>query len=312
MDILFYGYQNNAQVWADALARHLPQARVRVWQAGDDAAAYAVVRNPPAAMLQPRPGLKAIFNVGAGVDALVALMRSAAVSLPAELPLIRLDDAGMAAQMAEYVSHAVLHFFRDFDAYAHQQSQACWAPLPMRRREDFSIGMMGLGVLGAHLAAALAAAGFPVRGWSRTYKQIEGVQSHAGPEGLDRFLGGLSVLVNMLPLTRDTENLLDRALFAKLPRGAYVVNVGRGAHLVEDDLLDAIRSGHLAGARLDVCRVEPLPPEHPFWREPRIGITPHISASIVMEDSVAQIAAKIRALEAGQAVAGIVDRTLGY
>lgn len=313
MDILFFGYQDGAQVWIDELARHLPQARVRRWQEGDDAAAdYAIVRNPPAAMLQARPGLKAIFNLGAGVDALVALLHSEAVSLSPELPVIRLDDAGMAIQMTEYVHHAVLHFFRDCDAYARQQTQAQWAPLPPRHRQDFSVGIMGLGVLGTHAAQTLAAAGFPVRGWSRTRKKIDGVTSYAGPPGLDQFLDGLSVLVNMLPLTPDTENILDRTLFAKLPRGAYLVNVARGAHLAEEDLLDAISSGHLAGARLDVCRTEPLPTEHPFWREPRIGITPHISASIMMKDSVAQIVAKIRALESGQVVAGIVDRALGY
>lgn len=313
MDILFYGYQDQTQTWIDALSQRLPQARLRLWQAGDDGAAdYAVVRNPPAAMLRPRAGLKAMFNLGAGVDGLLGLLRREGVDLPPEVVLIRLDDAGMAEQMTEYVSHAVLHFFRGFDLYAAQQSRAQWAPLPSRRKQDFAVGIMGMGVLGAHIARALAGSGFPVRGWSRTARRIEGVPSYAGSAGLAQFLDGLSVLVNMLPLTAETENILNRSLFSMLPRGAYLVNVARGAHLVEEDLLAAIGSGQLAGARLDVCRVEPLPADHPFWREPRISITPHISANIVMEDSVAQIAAKIHALESGLAVAGMVDRQSGY
>lgn len=313
MDILFYGYHDSAQIWLDNLSQCLPEAKLRIWEHGDDAAAdYAVVRNPTAQLLQPRPGLKAIFNLGAGVDGLLDRLKTAQITLPPSVQLIRLDDAGMALQMTEYLSHAVLHFFRDFDSYARQQQEACWRPQPSRCREAFPVGILGLGVLGQHAATALLAAGFPVRGWSRGRKQCDGVVSYAGEAELSQFLGSLSVLVNMLPLTPDTENKLNRTLFAQLPRGAYVINVARGAHLMEADLLAAIQCGHLAGARLDVCRVEPLPAEHAFWREPRISITPHISASIVPRDSVLQIAGKIRAIEAGQAVGGVVSMTQGY
>lgn len=314
MKILFYGYNDHAQVWLDGLSRLLPGTQLRMWQEGDDAPAdYIVVRKPPTEMLQPRDGLKAIFNIGAGVDALIsALSRTGLVPTQHGVMIVRLDYEAMAHQMTEYVTHAVVHHFRGFDEYARQQARACWNTLHGRRKEEFHVGILGLGTLGTHTGKALAATGFPVRGWSRSRKQVDGVPSYAGATEFDGFLDGLSVLVNMLPLTPATENILDRNVFAKLPRGAYVVNVGRGAHLVEEDLLAAVQGGHIAGARLDVCRTEPLPADHPFWSDPRISVTPHIASSIVLEESVKEIAEKIRALEMGQSVSGVVDWAFGY
>lgn len=313
MDILFYGYGDNAPLWLNQLAAELPAARLRLWQPGDDARAdYAIVRNPPAELLRPREGLKAIFNLGAGVDALIGTLAAAPFHLPDNVKLVKLDDAGMAPQMAEYVLHAVLAHARRADDYARQQADRQWRQLEARNRKGFAVGIMGLGVLGAYVARTLASVGFAVRGWSRTSKQIEGVESFAGISELDRFAAGSNVLVNLLPLTPDTANILNRKLFFKLPKDAYAINVGRGQHLVEEDLLEAVRCGHLAGARLDVFRQEPLPADHPFWSEPGISITPHVSALTVKEDSLAQIADKIRMLEAGRAISGIIDRTRGY
>jgi len=154
--------------------------------------------------------------------------------------------------------------------------------------------------------------GFPVRGWSRSAKDIPGVDCYAGMEALDDFLRGTRVLVSLLPLTPETNNLLDRRRLATLPQGAYLINVARGAQVAEPDLLTLIRSGHIAGATLDVFRHEPLPAPHPFWNEPRIALTPHISALTVRHDAVRQIAAKIGALEDGEPVDDLVDRQLGY
>jgi glyoxylate/hydroxypyruvate reductase A len=159
---------------------------------------------------------------------------------------------------------------------------------------------------------ALRQLGFPVRGWSRTAKDIPGVACYAGMESLDAFLSGSQVLVSMLPLTPETNNLLDRARLSKLPEGAYLVNVARGAQVAEPDLLALIRTGHIAGATLDVFRNEPLPAPHPFWSEPRITITPHISALTIREEAVRQIAHKITLLEQGEHVADVVDRKRGY
>ncbi|GAA4033034.1 glyoxylate/hydroxypyruvate reductase A [Actimicrobium antarcticum] len=309
MQILFYADGGAADQWLAELHKALPLADVRVWSEGDSAPAdYAVVWKPPAAMLQGRTGLKAIFNLGAGVDAILQL----GDALPAGVPVIRLDDAGMAIQMAEYVTHAVLRYFRRFDEFNAQARDHQWRFLKPRRKEDFSVGILGMGVLGARIADALAHFDFPLRSWSRSRKEIPGVHSHAGAEELDDFLAQSQVLVCVLPLTAETTGLLDRATLALLPKGAYLINVARGAHVVERDLLDLLEDGHLAGATLDVFRDEPLASDHPFWNEPRITITPHIAALTLRGDSVRQIAAKLKQMERGQPIAGLVDRTKGY
>lgn len=192
------------------------------------------------------------------------------------------------------------------------QQAKIWRFLKPFDRDAFVVGVLGLGVLGTHIARTLAGFGFPVRGWSRSAKSVEGIDCRAGADALPGFLAGTRVLINVLPLTADTENVLDAALFDQLEAGAYLVNVARGKHLVEDDLLAAVARGQIAGAALDVFRTEPLPADHPFWTEPRIRITPHISALTLREVSIAQIARKIRALEAGEPIAGIVDLQRGY
>lgn len=313
MHILLCSAGGDQSRWLSDIAAALPQAQARIWQAGDTAPAdYALVWKPPVEVLLQRPGLKAVFNLGAGVDPLLAMLRQHADLLPPQVPLIKLDDAGMAQQMVQYVGYAVMRHFRRFDDYARQQQQGVWQTLPRRRIEDCRVGVLGLGVLGAQVASSLVQQGFPVRGWSRSAKTLPGVDSYAGPEAMGGFLDGLQVLVNMLPLTDDTRDILDLALFNRLKKGAALINVARGAHLVESDLLDALESGQLAGATLDVFREEPLPAEHPFWFEPRIEITPHISALTVRSDSIAQIVEKIHALERGEAVTGVVDLSRGY
>lgn len=309
MNIIYYAAGADPDIWLQAFHKVLPQATIRQWQDGDTAPAdYALVWKPPAAMLRGRTELKAIFNLGAGVDAILQL----GDALPAGVPLIRVDDAGMGVQMAEYVSHAVLRHFRRFDEYDVQQNSTQWQALAQRAKADFSIGILGLGVLGNCIIDGLRSFGFPLLGWSRSAKQIVGVECFAGTEGLDDFLRATKVLVVILPLTKETENLLNTEQLAKLKQGAYVINVARGAHIVDEDLLDLIQQGHIAGATLDVFRTEPLPPAHPFWQEKRIHITPHISALTVREESAKQIADKIAVLERGETVVGVVDQTKGY
>jgi glyoxylate/hydroxypyruvate reductase A len=309
MRILVYRADGQLEPWVADFAAALPRAEVVVWREGEREAVcdYAVLWAPPAALLGQLTHVKAIFLAGAGVDAILKF----GDALPA-VPIIRLGDAGMAVQMAEYVAHAVLRYFRRFDQYEQQARRGVWAPLPPHEKLDFTIGVLGMGVLGSRVLETMAGFGFPLRGWSRTHKQMEGVDCYAGVESLGEFLAGTRVLVCMLPLTQETSNLLDRARLSQLPQGAYLVNVARGAHVAEPDLLTLIRSGHLAGATLDVFRNEPLPAPHPFWDEPRITITPHIAALTVRHDSVRQIAAKIEALENGEPIADVVDRIRGY
>lgn len=313
MDILFYAYSHNAAQWIQSLKSHLPGANVRFWEPGDDGPAeYLITRNPPPRLLVDRPGLRAVFNLGAGVDGLLQALQDPTATMPSHVPLIRLDDAGMASQMVDYVLHAVLHQFRHFETYEQYRRQGQWHPLKGRDKANFQIGILGLGLLGSEVAKALIALGFQVRGWSRHPKHASVAPCESGAQGMKPFLAGLDCLINLLPLTPETENILNRSLFRQLARGAYLINVARGGHLVEDDLLGALQDGELGGARLDVTRIEPLPAEHPFWREPRISITPHISAVNLIEPSMQQIAHKILGLDRGEAVAGVVDRQRGY
>ncbi len=306
MQIAFCCTDTKAEPWLQGLGQALPGATIEVWQPGAAPADYAVVWAPPQQFLDEQPGLKALFNIGAGVDALLKLR------LPAGAQVVRLDDAGMSVQMAEYVSHAVIRHFREFDAYEADMREGRWSFRKPRSRADFPVGVMGLGVLGARVAQALSVFEFPVHGWSRTPKVLEGVRTHHGDVGLQTFLSSCRVLVNLLPLTPDTRDILNRETLGRLLPGGYLVNVARGAHLVDEDLLALLDSGHLAGATLDVFRTEPLPPEHPFWRHPKLTLTPHTSARTLRDESIAQIAGKIRALEAGQPIAGLVDRFRGY
>ncbi|MDO9147702.1 MAG: glyoxylate/hydroxypyruvate reductase A [Hydrogenophaga sp.] len=306
MNIIFCCTDTKAEPWLAGLRAAFPGASVSVWEPGAPQADHAVVWAPPQQFLDEQQALKGLFNIGAGVDALLKLR------LPPGVKVVRLDDAGMSVQMAEYVCHAVIRHFREFDGYEADVKAGKWSYRKPRDRQDFPVGVMGLGVLGERVAKALRVFDFPVHGWSRTPKAIEGVMTYSGEVGLETFLSSSRVLVNLLPLTADTKDILNRATLGKLKPGGYLINVARGAHLVEADLLALLESGHLAGATLDVFRTEPLPPEHPFWTHPNITITPHTSARTLRDESIAQIAGKIRALEAGQPIAGVVDPVRGY
>ncbi|PMS20034.1 glyoxylate/hydroxypyruvate reductase A [Trinickia dabaoshanensis] len=318
MNVLLYTPRaDEAPDWIASLERALPGAGVRLWSPGDTADAdYAVLWRPPAELLAGRTSLRAIFALGAGVDALLALERHAPGTLPAGVPLVRLEDAGMAEQMAEYAVHAALRYLRRFDEYELAQRErtgaAPWHALEPHPRESFHIGVLGLGMLGAHVAKTLASLGLSVRGYSRGKKTLEGVATFAGESALPAFLDGLKLVINLLPSTPDTDGILNRDLFDALAHGAYLVNLARGAHLVEADLMAALDSGRLAAATLDVFAQEPLSAEHPFWRMPRVTITPHISALTLREPAVRQIARKIEALARGEAIGGIVDLHRGY
>lgn len=308
MNIVFYAPEGRPEPWLKELQTHLPQAQLRVWQPGDaDAADYALVWQPPIELLR-LPGLKAAFSLGAGVDSIL----QHGAGLPPHLQIVRLSDAGMGEQMAEYVSWAALGYFRRFDDYARQRQQNQWRFLKPYARSQFPIGLLGMGVLGQRIAATLKHFGFPVLGWSRSPKQIEGVQSFSGEQGLDDFLRATRVLVCILPLTPETTGIICRANLEKMPQASYVINVARGPHVVEEDLLALVQNGHIAGATLDVFSEEPLPPGHAFWSEPRITITPHVAAVTLRQVSVQQIAGKIVQLQAGQPIEGLVDRVKGY
>lgn len=306
MKITFCCSNTDAEPWLAGLRAALPLAEVTLWHPGAEAADHAVVWAPPQQFFDEQRQLKGVFNIGAGVDALLKLR------LPPHAVVVRLDDAGMAVQMAEYVCHAVIRHFRELDVYAADIREGRWTFHKPRNRADFSVGVMGLGVLGQRVAQALTQFEFPVNGWSRSPKVMQGVRGFNGRAQLDAFLASSRILVNLLPLTFDTQGILNRDTLSRLQPSGYVINVARGAHLVDDDLLALLDSGHLAGATLDVFRTEPLPLKHPFWQHPKITITPHTSARTLRETSIAQIAGKLEALERGEAVVGRVDLVRGY
>lgn len=309
MHISFCCTDTKAQPWLDGLRAAFPNAVVEAWVAGASPADYAVVWAPPQQFFDEQTQLRGIFNIGAGVDALMKLR------LPSGVPVVRLDDAGMSVQMAEYVCHAVIRHFREFDAYGADVAGGRWSYRKPRLRKDFPVGVMGLGVLGERVSRALAQFDFPVLGWSRSAKSIAGVQCFSGESGFEEFLAATRILVCLLPLTPGTENIMRHDTLAQLQPGGYVINVARGSHLVDEDLIALIDSGHLAGATLDVFRTEPLPAAHPFWTHPKITVTPHTSARTLREESIAQIAGKIRSLQNGAPIAslaGVVDPKQGY
>ena len=292
--------------WVQGLKQAFPQASVSAWTPGASPADHAIVWAPPQQFIDEQSGLQSLFNIGAGVDALLQL------KLPPSLKVVRLDDAGMSVQMAEYVCHAVIRHFRELDGYDADTQAGKWSYRKPRSRADFAVGVMGLGVLGERVAKALQMFEFPVNGYSRSPKDLAGIRCFSGVQALPDFLAATRVLVNLMPLTPETENILNHATLSQLQKGGYLINVARGKHLVEEDLIALIDNGHLAGATLDVFRTEPLPAGHPFWQHPKITVTPHTSARTLREESIAQIVGKMQALQRGESINGVVDHQRGY
>jgi glyoxylate/hydroxypyruvate reductase A len=295
--------------WRPALEHALPGERLVFERAGVDARDIdiAIVANPPAGSLQGLPGLRLVQSLWAGVERLLA-----DPTVPSEVPLARMVDPAMNEAMAETALWAVISLHRGFFDYAAQQRDACWAQHAQRRADEMSVAVLGLGEMGRAVARRLARNGYRVLGWSRSPAQVEGVQCHAGEAGLSQALRATGIVVNLLPLTPDTRGLFDARVFARMQRGAALVNLARGAHVVEADLLDALDSGQLGHAVLDVFCEEPLPAGHRFWRHPGVTVLPHVAAQTDPRTAAELAAANVRALRAGQPLAHLVDRLRGY
>lgn len=296
--------------WVEALASQLPDARVYGIDEqvpGAPGADYAIGWNPDRAFFAAHPSLRAFFATSAGVDALLG-----GAALPDSLPLVRIEDGGMATQMAEYCLHEAIRLQRRFGDYEVQQREEVWRTLETEPKAAWPVGVFGLGAIGANIARVLSQAGFPVRGYARSPKRIDGVECFDEGHGLRPFLEGTRLLVVVAPRTPDTEQLFDARKLSWLMPGAWLVNIARGALVDEAALLAAIDGGRLAGATLDVVATEPLPPGHPFWQHRGIRLTPHVSGITQIDESARQIAGKIAALERGEPVTGLVDRSRGY
>jgi len=309
MAILFRSGAAATARWRALLGDLMPGREVRYWpDIGDKAEIeYALVWYPDPGLLASLPNLKLIFGLGAGID---HLLRDP--ELPKHLPILRLVDPYMTDAMSEFVALSVLRLHRQDLDYLAQQRDARWQEREQKNAAERPVGILGFGTLGQDAGRKLQALGFDVAGWSRGRKDIPGFCTYAGADGLDALLRRSEILVCLLPLTPETNGILNAGTFARMPKGAAIVNAGRGGHLVEADLIPALDSGRLSGAVLDVFREEPLPPDHPFWRHPRILVTPHIAAETHPPTAAVIIRDALARFEAGQPLPNQVDLNRGY
>jgi glyoxylate/hydroxypyruvate reductase A len=309
MTMLFMAPKLKGDSWLKHIRRLAPDMDLRVWPAVGDPREIVFVLSwkHPLGELQKFPNLKCIASLGFGVD---HILRDP--DLPRGVPITRIVDQGMIDAMSEYVIAAVLQHTRQFDLYRQDKAFLTWqARVPMRT-EDTRVGIMGLGHLGLDAASKLNRLGFPVFGWSRTPKPVGGLKTFSGDDGLEALLSRADILVCLLPLTPATQGILNQRTFSQLPAGAYVINVARGEHLIEEDLLAFLESGHLSGACLDVFRQEPLPESHPFWTHPRVMVTPHIASLTYPKAVASQIVENYRRVCSGHPPLHVIDRQRGY
>ena len=308
MAILYRSDMPRAAAWAQFFATHAPDLDFRVWpDAGNlDEIEYLIAWQAPREFLADLPRLKVVFSSGAGVDHVDLSM------IPAHVPLVRMIEPGIIDGMVEYVSLSVLALHRHFFDYVEAQTSREWNPLEVPPASSRTIGVMGMGVLGLAVLERLRSYGFCLRGWNRSRRETIGVDSYAGTDQFDEFLSGCTVLVCLLPLTPTTVGILNRDTFASLPLGASIINVGRGPHLVEADLLAALDNGQLSRAILDVTETEPLPPVHPLWAHPRVFVTPHVASMTQPETAAPILLDNIRRDQRNEPLVGVVDRARGY
>jgi glyoxylate/hydroxypyruvate reductase A len=284
----------------------LPEVNIVEWQAGLDCTdvEFVLAWNPPESIWASLPNLKVIASYGAGVDALIKQR-----NLP-KVPVTRIVDPHLAQSMSEYVLHAIGFFKLRFNQYLFNKPAQYWKP--RRAHSGNKVGILGMGELGFAVAQRLTINGFKVSGWSRSQKMFENIATYSGPQGLEQMLESLDYLVCLLPLTPNTEGILDEKLFNRLPKGAVLINVARGDHLNEADLIAALNSEQLSGAALDVFATEPLEKQHPFWHQPNILLTPHVSAVTNVDTACRQIADNYLRFRGGTELNHTIDRGQGY
>lgn len=309
MAFLFLSKSDKVHIWKEELTRLIPDLDFRIWpDAGNpEDIDFALIWLPPEGELERYPNLKVACSLGAGVD---HLMKPGMV--PGHVPIVRLVDPQMSRQMREWILYAVLRLHREMPIFEAQQRDGIWKSHPNPETAETTIGILGIGELGALAGRSLAALDFNVMGWSRSPKEIEGIDCRHGADGLDAVLENSNIVVCLLPLTAETRGILDAKAFARMPRGASVINAARGAHIVDDDLIAALDTGHLAFAMMDVFHTEPLPSDHPFWSHPKVTITPHVASLTPPGSSAPQIAENVRRMRAGEPLLNVVERSRGY
>ncbi len=267
----------------------------------------AMVWKHPTGIFKQYPSLKYIASFGAGVDFLLQ-----DPEIPTHVKITRVVDPVLAADMSEYVIAAILSNMKNLTQYRSEQIQGVWNPSPYKRISDMTIGIMGLGALGSCLAKDLHRIGFNVIGWSRSKKNMKFLECFSGEDQKPEFLSRANVLVCLLPLTPKTKNILNKPLFGQLPQGAYIINVARGGHLVDEDLIEMIDKGHISGACLDVYHQEPLSEDHPFWKHPKILMTPHVASVSDVNAVVPQLLENYFRFRKGDPLLNEVSTLRGY
>ncbi|WP_142848413.1 glyoxylate/hydroxypyruvate reductase A [Telmatospirillum sp. J64-1] len=307
--ILFYSEFDDPEEWRGHLRELAPWLDFRVWpDVGDPAdIEWALVWKPPPGELRRFPNLRLIVNLGAGADSILADR-----TLPEHVPICRIVDPEMGRMMAQFALLAVMRHHRDFVSFERAKRQAEWRYIHPKPASAVRVGVMGLGSLGREAAALIASMGYRVAGWSRSPKRLEGIDTYAGQEELGAFLARSDILISLLPLTEETRDLIGRDVFSRLPRGAVFISLGRGHVVDEDALVEALRSGQVGEATLDVFRQEPLPKEHPFWAMEQVMITPHLASVAMAATSAPQVVENLLRTRAGQPPLNEVDRRKGY
>lgn len=308
MTLLYKADPVRGQAWQRLFQERAPDIEFRQWPdvGNPEEIHYLACWQPPADLASRFPNLEVLFATSAGVDQFDLSL------LPPELPVVRMLDPGIVAGMVEYATLMVLALHRQLPRYLDQQGARRWQEHALVPAQNRGIGVLGLGQIGQAVLARLASFGFALSGWSRSAHELPGVRCHAGPDQLPAFLADCEILICLLPLTGETRGILDARLFAALPRGASLINLGRGAQLVEADLLAALDSGQLSQAVLDVVEPEPPAADHPFWQHPRIWLTPHVGAMTVPETAFTVLLENIRRHQRGEPMLGLVDRQRGY
>lgn len=309
MSIAIIFSNRDPQPWADALQAQLPAAKIELYPDISDPldVEFILCWKPATEIVKQFPNLKVLQSAGAGADHILKTQ-----TLNEAITVTRIVDDALTADMWEHLLTSVLAHLKNFPVYADQQQQQQWQAHAYRGIKDSTISILGLGRIGTFVAQQFAGLGFQVKGWSASQKSLSFVQSYAGAEQLPAFLKGTDILINLLPLTAATDSLINLDLLQQLNKGAYLINVGRGEHLVEEDLLTALQEGHLSGAALDVFRTEPLPADHPFWKNSKITITPHIASLTNINAVAGQIALNYNNLLAGKPLLNIVSKDKGY
>lgn len=306
MSVLIISTGKDPEPWATALRNQHPGMEIHLYPEdhNKEDIDYVISWKHPRGIFKNYPNLKVIASMGAGVDHIIS-----DPEIPEEVIITRVVDEKLADDMSDFVLALIMDHIRNISYHYSKQS---WEPKPYKTPEFELVGIMGMGVLGKSVAKTLFKNGFNLSGWSRSKKEVGGINMYYGKEELDEFLEKTTILVCLLPLTPETENILNKDLFEKLPEGAYIINVARGEHLVEQDLIKMVDTGHLSGASLDVFRKEPLPEDHPFWKHSKIKVTPHIASITDPVSVVPQLVENYERMQEGEELQNVVQRKKGY